>query len=165
MWQLMTEDRQRVRRLLKRGRYDDASLTGWGRLDDLVAMMLGIGIFDVLGEIKTEITKSCYIPRWFINNVLALKTLMGEESLNAIQDGMFKDEAILRIAGCTAREMREGFDPYRNKGKNKPCHVDSLRYSIEHTCCEEVEGAFRRVSKLIQHRKILRGKVYRLRLQ
>jgi nitrogen regulatory protein PII len=160
MWRLMTGDRQRVRRMLKRGKYDDASLTGWGRLDDLVAMMLGLGVFDVLGEIKTEITKSCYIPRWFINNVLALKTLMGEESLNAIQDGMFKDETILRIAGCTAREISDGFDRYRNKGKNKPCNVDSLRYSIEHTSCEAVESAFRRVSKLIQHGKILRGKVY-----
>lgn len=160
MWQLMSEDRERVRRMLKRGQYDDASLTGWGRLDNLVAMMLGLGIFEVLGDIATEITKSCYIPRWFINNVLALKTLMGEESLNAMQDGMFKDEGILRIAGCTAREIREGFDRYRNRGENKPCHVDSLRYSIDQTSCEQIERAFRRVSKAIQQAKLLRGKTY-----
>lgn len=47
-----------------------------------------------------------------------------------MQEGLFKDNFVLRMIGCTAREIKEGFDVGRNGADNKLCHVDSLRYSL-----------------------------------
>ena len=44
-WHLVRWDEEKVREALKRGRYDDVSLTGWGRLDDLVALSHELGVF------------------------------------------------------------------------------------------------------------------------
>jgi len=127
-YKLMKENGAYVRKMLKKAKYDDASLTGWGRLDELVAVMASFKVFDIFSEIKVDIREDCAIPRWFINNTLALKLVLGERGINSIQDGMFKDSGVLKILGCTVREIREGFDPDRNKEENKPCNIDSLKY-------------------------------------
>jgi hypothetical protein len=143
-YRLMKENASYVREMLKKHKYDDASLSGWGRLDELVAVMNLFKVFEIFSEIKVDVREKCDIPRWFINNTLALKLVLGEKGINSIQDGMFKDPGVLRLVGCTAREIREGFDQERNKQENKPCNVDSLRYSVEHTRPEEFEETFRK---------------------
>ena len=143
-YKLMKENAPYVREMLKKHKYDDASLTGWGRLDELVAVMNLFKVFEIFSEIKVDVREECDIPRWFINNTLALKLVLGEKGINSIQDGMFKDPGVLRLVGCTAREIMEGFDEERNKQENKPCNVDSLRYSVEQTVPEEFEEAFRK---------------------
>ena len=159
-YKLMKENGPYIRKMLKKGKYDDASLTGWGRLDELVAVMVLFKVFKILSEIKVDIKGSCEIPRWFINNTLALKLVLGEKGINSIQDGMFKDWGVLKVLGCTAREMREGFDPDRNREENKPCNVDSLRYSIAHTDPKEFEIAFRKHRREIWKDNSLRTYTY-----
>ena len=44
-YRLMKENGPYVRKMLKKGKYDDASLTGWGRLDELVAVMVLFKVF------------------------------------------------------------------------------------------------------------------------
>ena len=157
---LLKENGAYVRKMLKKKRYDDVSLTGWGRLDELVAVMALFKVFDIFSEIKVNIKGDYAIPRWFINNALALKLVLGEKGINSIQDGMFKDPGVLKLLGCTAKEAQEGFDPDRNKQQNKPCNVDSLRYSIEHTSPEEFQEAFRRHRQEVWKHKPLRTYTY-----
>ncbi|MCK4325315.1 transposase [bacterium] len=159
-YKLMKENGAYVRKMLKKSKYDDASLTGWGRLDELVAVMGLFKVFDIFSEIKVDVRENCEIPRWFINNTLALKLVLGERGINSIQDGMFKDPGVLKILGCTARETREGFDPDRNKEENKPCNIDSLKYSIEHTDSKEFEEAFRKHRRQVWKHKSLRTYTY-----
>lgn len=159
-YRLMKENGAYVRKMLKKGRYDDASMTGWGRLDELIGVMALFKVFDIFAEIKVDVREDCAIPRWFINNTLALKLVLGEKGMNSIQDGMFKDAAVLKILGCTAREIREGFDPDRNKEENKPCNVDSLRYSVENTDPREFEEAFRKHRREVWKHKSLRTSTY-----
>jgi hypothetical protein len=159
-YKLMKENGAYVRRMLKKGRYDDASMTGWGRLDEVIGVMALFKVFDIFAEIKVDVREDCAIPRWFINNTLALKLVLGEKGINSIQDGMFKDPAVLKILGCTAREIREGFDPDRNKEENKPCNVDSLRYSVENTEPREFEEAFRKHRREVWKHKSLRTYTY-----
>ncbi len=159
-YKLMKEKGTYVRKMLKKGKYDDASLTGWGRLDELVAVMALFKVLDIFSELKVDVRESCEIPRWFINNSLALKLVLGERGINSIQDGMFKDPGVLKILGCTAREIREGFDADRNKEENKPCNVDSLRYSIEHTDPKEFEESFRKHRREVWKHKSLRTYTY-----
>ncbi|MBU1850991.1 MAG: transposase [Candidatus Omnitrophica bacterium] len=159
-YKLMKENGAHVRKMLKKKTYDDVSLTGWGRLDELMAVMFLFKVFDIFSEIKVNVREECAIPRWFINNTLALKLVLGEKGINSIQDGMFKDPGVLRILGCTAREARDGFDSERNKQQNKPCNVDSLRYSIEHTKCKEFEKAFHKHRRQLWKHKSLRTHTY-----
>jgi len=114
--------------MLRKGVYDDVSLAGWGHLDELTAMAMGLGIYRVLEGIKSQIKGECYIPRLIICNALFFKQLMGEDSYNSLQEGLFKDPGLLQLMGCTARVIRDGFDKSRNKGDHKPFHVDSIRY-------------------------------------
>lgn len=59
-----------------------------------------------------------------------------------MQEGLLRDIEVLRLLGSTAREMREGFDPERNRGEPTPWHGDSVRYSLKHTPVDEFYQAF-----------------------
>lgn len=142
--------------MLRKGKYDDVSLAGWGHLDDLIAMALGRGIHKILERIKTEIKGACYIPRWVMCNALFFKSLLGEDSYLSLQEGLFKDPGALQLMGCTARVIREGFDPYRNKLENKPFHVDSIRYFQEDIPEGELAKAWPQTVRAIVHN--LKGK-------
>lgn len=131
--QILSWNQEKGREALKRGEYDDARLTGWGRLDDLMALAEGLGILQELNGIHPELTREGSSPRWFIHRALWVRTVVGDESLSAMPEGLFRDAGVLRLLGCTAREIREGFGPTRNGGKPTPCHVDSLRYSLKQT--------------------------------
>lgn len=128
--------------MLRKGIYDDVSLAGWGHLDEFMAMAIGLGIHKILDRIKTEIKGACPIPRFIIYNALFFKSLLGGPSYNSLQGGMFKDIGLLQLMGCTAREVREGFDSSRNKEENKPFHVDSLRHIQENMPVEELVKAW-----------------------
>jgi hypothetical protein len=141
-WQLLYWNQEKVREALQRGEYDDASLTGWGRLDDLVALAEGLGVLKELHAIQPDLTREGDIPRWFIHHALFLRTVVGDESLSAMQEGLFRDTGVLRLLGCTAREIRKGFAAHRNQGEHTPCHVDSLRYSLKHTPAGQFYQAF-----------------------
>lgn len=142
--------------MLRQGKYDDVSLAGWGHLDDLLAMVMGLGIYNILEKIKAEIKGACYIPRWVIHNALFFKQLLGEDSYLSLQEGLFKDPGMLQLMGCTARVMRVGFDSSRNKGANKPFHIDSIRHWQEDILEEELARAWpRTVSPIV---RALKGK-------
>ena len=157
---LMKENKEYVRKMLKKHKYDDASLTGWGRLDDLIAVMRAFNVFKIFDDIKVDIKEECAIPRWFINNILALKLIIGDRGINSLQNGMFKDVGVLKMVGCTAREVREGFDSERNKASNKPCNVDSLRYSVNNTNPAEFAKSFRKHRRELWKHKKLRSYTY-----
>jgi hypothetical protein len=55
-WQILSWNQEKMREALQRGEYDDASLTGWGRLDDLIALTEGMGILKELNGIHPELT-------------------------------------------------------------------------------------------------------------
>lgn len=159
MWKIIRENREKVRELLKKRKYDDVSLTGWGRLDEIIVLMKELGILKELEKIERDMEEG-YIPMWFINNSLALSKLLGEKSIRGMQEGMFRDAGVLRIIGCTAKEMREGFDSSRNKGENKPCNVDALRYSVSNTPVEEALGVWENIAKSLRKNGISKGTTY-----
>ena len=58
--------KERVRQILRKCVYDDVSLAGWGHLVELMAMVMGLGIYEILERIKGQIKGDCYIPRLVI---------------------------------------------------------------------------------------------------
>ena len=128
--------------MLRKGIYDDVSLAGWGHLDELMTMAMGLGIYTILGKIGMETKGECPIPRLVICNALFFKNLLGEPSYLSLQEGLFKDPGLLQLMGCTARVIQEGFDSARNKGENKPFHVDSIRHFQKNIPEEELHKAW-----------------------
>jgi len=126
-WHIVRWDEEKVRQALKRGRYDDVSLTGWGRLDDLVALSHELGVFKEFEQLEASMKGEGYIPTWFMNTALLFRSYVGDTSLNGMQSGLFKDKGVLRMLGVTAVEMREGFDAARNGGEHTPCHLSAAR--------------------------------------
>jgi hypothetical protein len=132
----------KVTAALKRGHYDDLVATGFGRLDELMAFLEGFGVLRLFSDIKDELDRDCAIPRFVLYNLLALKALLGEDSLLHLSKGIFRDPGVLRAIGVTAAEMQAGFDTARNKKANKPFHIDSLRYGISKVPVPEVKKLF-----------------------
>lgn len=143
-WQILYGDQDKVREARKRGAYDDASLTSWGRLDDLMALAEGLGILHELNGIHPELTREGSIPRWFIQRALWLRTVVGDERLSALPEGLLRDAGVLRLLGCTAREIRAGLAPERNRGEHTPCHGDSLCDSLKQTPTAQFDEAYTR---------------------
>lgn len=156
-WHIVQWDEEKVRQALKQGRYDDVSLTGWGRLDDLVALGYELGVVTELEKLETPLRGQSYIPSWFVNLALLFRCYVGDESLNAMQSGLFKDAGVLRMLGVTAVEMREGFDRARNGGEHPPCHVDSLRYHVQGIAAEEFYGCFRQICRRVVEAGLVKG--------
>lgn len=62
-WQILYWNQEKVLEALQRSEYDDASLTGWGRLDDLIALAEGLGILQELNKIHPKLTREGCVPR------------------------------------------------------------------------------------------------------
>lgn len=149
-------NRSKVVEALKRGRYDDVATTAFGRLDHLMAFFEGFGILKSFSGIKDELVRSCAIPRFVVYNLMVLKTLLGEESLLHLSRGIFRDEGVLRAIGVTAAEIRSGFDASRNKGENKPFHIDSVRYAVSKVSVDEMKKLFSNSVDLLKSGGFLR---------
>ena len=157
-WHIVHWDEEKVRQSLKRGRYDDVSVTGWGRLDDMVALSHELGIYKEFEGLESELKGEGYIPSWFMNMALLFRSYVGDESINSMQKGLFRNKGILRMLGVNAIEMQEGFDRARNNGENKPCHVDSLRYHVQGISGEDYYDSFRRIGgRVVEEGLIKKG--------
>lgn len=135
-------NKAKVIQALKRGAYDDIAPTAFSRLDELMSFLQGIGTLGLLSAVKDELVKTCAIPRFVVYNLMALKVLLGEDSLLHLSTGIFRDEGVLKAIGVTAVEIKSGFDKSRNKGENKPFHIDSVRYAISKVPIEETKRLF-----------------------
>lgn len=156
-WHIVCWDEEKVRQALKRGRYDDVSLTGWGRLDDLVALGHELEVFREFEQLEASMKGEGYIPTWFMNTALLFRSYVGDTSVNGMQSGLFKDKGVLRMLGVTAVEMREGFDATRNGGEHTPCHVDSLRYHVQGLFPEAFYESFQRIRRRIVEAGLVKG--------
>ena len=86
-WRIVHWDEEQVRGALKEGRYDDVSLTGWGRLDDLVAMNYELGVVEELERLGGMGGGEVYIPEGFVHMALQFRSYVGDESVSGMQKG------------------------------------------------------------------------------
>ena len=126
-------------------------------------MALGyeLGVEKELGKLEAPQRGPSYIPTWFLNTALVFRSYVGDESVHAMQEGLFKDGGVLRMPGVTAVEMREGFDAARNDGEHTPCHVDSLRYHVQGIAPEGFYASFCRICRrVVEADLVKRGGVW-----
>jgi hypothetical protein len=123
-WHILYWNQEKVWEALQGGEYDDVGLTGWGRLDDLMAPAEGLGILKELHQLHPELTREGSIPRWFIHHALFLRTVVGDESFNAMRAPV----SIVRPATSTsvslfARLRRLRDEPTAERRRHERVHV------------------------------------------
>jgi len=75
-WQILYWNQERVREALQRDEYDDASMTGRGRLDELIGLAEGLGVLQALPTCQPELTRAEGLRR--------LRRVVWKERLKAV---------------------------------------------------------------------------------
>jgi len=124
-WTYYKKDNQIVKeRLLNTGEYDKASLTGLGNFDGLFSFLNDVDFFPLF-NFRPDCRQRVMIPLVYLLSTYSLKIIKGMDSLNQIDDQLFKDRAILEMVGFTGVHFKKGFSR-RNKGKHLPFNITTL---------------------------------------
>jgi hypothetical protein len=89
-----------------------------------------------------------------------VKQLIGISSMNQLEEHLFRDTALLKIIGFTARQIQEGFCQ-RGKGKRRgPMHRDTLADFLSRFSAKEVDFILEEAVRVLVKHKLVRGKTY-----
>jgi hypothetical protein len=109
-WQVARRDDARVARRLYRKpvvdgvyRLDEGAL-----LDDFFYCLQQLGVVDLLGHVQGTAVQREMVPCVQYLLLSSLKTLFGIESLHALPALLFSDEALMRLVGFNAHQVRYG---------------------------------------------------------
>lgn len=109
-WQAARRDDSRVARRLYRKQVVDGvyQLDEGAVLDDFFYFLHELGVVDWLNDVQGTAVQRKMVP--FVQYVLlySLKTLCGIESMNALPALLFSDEALMRLVGFNAYQVRHG---------------------------------------------------------
>jgi len=154
----LQENKKRVRERLKRGKWDDVSLTGWGRLDEFIYFLHEMKFFKILKGAELEIIRSG-IPHYLLLSAFCAKILLGIPSIRKVKENLFREKAILQLLGYTVVAIENGFNK-RGRGKSKPINVDDLRNIMKKAPPKKIEKIFNEALKEIVKKKMIKGNVY-----
>lgn len=109
-WQVAQRDDSRVARRLYRKQVIDGvyRLDEGAVLDDFFYFLHELGVIELLGDVQGRAVQRQMVP--YVQYVLlySLKTLLGIESMNALPALLFSDEALMRLVGFNAHQVRQG---------------------------------------------------------
>jgi hypothetical protein len=109
-WEVARRDDSRVARRLYRKQLVDGvyRLDEGALLDDFLHFLQAIGVMALLEEAHGAAIHREMVP--FVQYVLlyGVKTLFGIESINALPSLLFSDEALMRLVGFNAHQVRQG---------------------------------------------------------
>jgi len=124
-WRYYKKDNQIVKeRLLNKGEYDKASMTGFGNFDELFSFLNEVDFFSLF-NFRPDCRQRVMIPMVYFLSTYSLKVIANLDSLNQIEDQLFKDRAILEMVGFTGVHFEQGFS-HRNQGKHLPFNITTL---------------------------------------
>jgi hypothetical protein len=109
-WQVARRDDTRVARRLYRKQVVDGvyRLDEGALLDEFFYFLHQLGVVDLLRHVQGTAVQREMVP--FVQYVLlySLKTLFGIDSMNALPALLFSDEALMRLVGFNAQQVRQG---------------------------------------------------------
>ena len=120
-------DKSKVEALVKKDKkYDHITGAGFGKLDELLSFMHGVGIYDLIDDIKSPMKRKTDIPRSFIHLVLALRPVLEITGINQVPAKLFSSPVILKKLGLSLEIIEKGFSPKNKAGKNLPICLDTI---------------------------------------
>jgi hypothetical protein len=109
-WEVARRDDSRVARRVYRKQLVDGvyRLDEGALLDDFCHFLQAIGVMALLDEAHGAAGQRAMVP--FVQDVLlyGVKTLLGMERINALPRWLCSDEALMRLVGCNAQQVRQG---------------------------------------------------------
>jgi hypothetical protein len=109
-WQAARRDDSRVARRLYRKQVVDGvyRLDEGALLDDFFYFLEQLGVVDWLGDVQGTAVQREIVPMVQYLLLYSLKTLFGIESMHALPALLFSDEALMRLVGFNAQQVRHG---------------------------------------------------------
>jgi Transposase DDE domain len=165
-WQAARRDDARVARRLYRKQVVDGvyQLDAGALLDDFFYFLQELGVGDWLGEVQGTAVQREMVP--FVQYVLlySLKTLFGIESMHALPALLFSDEALMRLVGFNAHQVRHGVcqrGAARRQGPRitGPICPEALADNIVKLNLRDLEALFNRVIRALAQSGLWAAKV------
>lgn len=109
-WQVAQRDDARVARRLYRKELVDGvyPLDAGAVLDEFFHFLQDLGIVELLEDVRGKGIQRELVPMVQYVLLYGLKTLLGIESMNALPELLFSDEASMRLVGFNAHQVRHG---------------------------------------------------------
>jgi hypothetical protein len=138
---------------------DDGAL-----LDDFFDFLQELGVGDWLSEVQGTAVQRAMVP--VVQDVLlySLKTLFGIESMHALPALLFSDEALMRLVGFNAYQVRHGVcqrgAAHRQGPRTRgPICADALADNIVQLNLRDLEAWFNGVIRALAKAGVLAAKV------
>ena len=159
-WQFYERAQREVyRKLRARERPEAVVGAGWGFLDHFFIFLFSPGFFARV-DFRPQRVKPVMIPTVLMILTYEVKQLMGICSMNQLEEHLFRDTALLKIIGFTARQIQEGFC-CRGKGKRQgPMHRDTLADFLSKFSSKEVDFILREAVRVLVKHRVIRGRTY-----
>jgi hypothetical protein len=159
-WQFYERAQREVYRKLKAKERPEAVVgAGWGFLDHFFIFLFSLGFFARI-DFRPKRVKRVMIPTVLMILTYEVKQLMGISSMNQLEEHLFRDTALLKIIGFTARQIQEGFC-CRGKGKRRePMHRDTLADLLSKFSSKEVDFILREAVRVLVKHRLIRGRTY-----
>jgi hypothetical protein len=165
-WQAARRDDARVARRLYRKQVVDGvyRLDEGALLDDFFYFLQELGVVDWLGDVQGTAVQREMVP--FVQYVLlySLKTLFGIKSMNALPVLLFSDEALMRLVGFNAQQVRHGMcqrGAAQRQGPRieGPICPDALAQNIVKLNVRDLEALFNSVIRALARTGVLAAKI------
>ena len=159
-WQFYERAQKEVYRKLRgRERPEAVVGAGWGLLDHFFIFLFSLGFFARI-DFRPKTVKRVMIPTVLMILTYEMKQLTGLSSMNQLEEHLFRDTALLKVIGFTARQIQEGFCQ-RGKGKRRgPMHLDTLADFLSKFSSREVDFILREAVRVLVKHKLIRGRTY-----
>jgi hypothetical protein len=159
-WQFYERAQKEVYRKLRAREKPEAVVgAGWGLLDHFFIFLFSLGFFARV-DFRPKTVKRIMIPTVLMILTYEVKQLTGVSSMNQLEEHLFRDVALLKIIGFTARQIQEGFCQ-RGKGKRQgPMHRDTLGDFLSKLSSKEVHFILREAVRVLVKHQLIRGRTY-----
>ena len=95
-------NKDKVESLVKKDKkYDHIAQAGFGKIDELLSFMHGVGIYDLLESLDSCMKRKTDIPRSFIHATLALRPILEITGINQVPAKLFANPSILKKMGLS----------------------------------------------------------------
>ncbi|MBM3705716.1 MAG: hypothetical protein FJW66_04235, partial [Actinobacteria bacterium] len=120
-------NKAKVAYLVKKDKkYDHITQAGFGKIDELLSFMHGVGIYDLLEKIDSCMKRKTDVPRSFIHATLALRPILEITGINQVPAKLFANPVILKKMGLSLEVIEKGFSPKNKAGNNLPHCLDTI---------------------------------------
>src|SRR5919109_2312575 len=165
-WQAARHHDSRVARRLYRKQVVDGvyRLDEGALLDDFFHLLQVLGVVDLMERVQGTAIQREMVPAVQYLLLYGLKTLLGIESMNALPALLFSDEALMRLVGFNAHQVRQGVcqrgaAPRQGPRTTGPICPDALADNVVKLNLRDLEALFNRVIRALAKAGVCAAKV------